>query len=194
MNPSRRGFMAASGVAALALASCGGDTDRETPERGPASGDLDIVNFALVLEYFEEDFYRQVLASGVVTGSARRLVRQIHRHERRHVRFLEAEARKLGHAAAPPRTNFEDVFGAGQARTLRVALDFENTGAAAYLGQANKVRSNAILADALSIHTVEARHAAALAEETGADFLPEGAFATPLEPPQVMARIRPYLL
>lgn len=186
--------MAASGVAALALASCGGDTDRETPERGPAAGDLDIVNFALVLEYFEEDFYRQVLDTGVVTGSARRLVRQIHRHEREHVRSLEAEARKLGHAASPPRTDFQDVFGAGQAHTLRVALDFENTGAAAYLGQANKVRSNAVLADALSIHTVEARHAAALAEETGATFLPDGAFATPLEPPQVMARIRPYLL
>jgi hypothetical protein len=82
MSPSRRGFMAAGGVAALALAACGGDTDRETPERGPAAGDLEVVNFALVLEYFEEDFYRRVLESGVVTGSARSLVREIHRHER----------------------------------------------------------------------------------------------------------------
>ena len=64
-----------------------------------------------------------------------------------------------------------------------MALDFENTGAGAYLGQANKVRSNAMLADALSIHTVEARHAAALADVIGATYLPDGAFATPLEPP-----------
>jgi len=186
--------MAASGVAALALAACGGDTDRETPERGPASGDLDIVNFALVLEYFEEDFYRQVLENDIVSGANRRLIRQIHRHEREHVAALEVAADKLGNAAAPPQTSFEEVFGAGEGRTLRVALDFENTGAAAYLGQANKVRSNAILADALSIHSVEARHAAALADVTGATYLPDGSFATPLEPPQVMARIRPYIV
>ena len=112
MSASRRGFLAASGVAALALAACGGDTDRETPERGPASGDLDIVNFALVLEYFEEDFYRQVLENDIVSGANRRLIRQIHRHERRHVAALEAAADKLGNAASPPQTNFEDVFGA----------------------------------------------------------------------------------
>jgi len=194
MSASRRGFLAASGVAALALAACGGDTERETPERGPASGDLDILNFALVLEYFEEDFYRQVLENDIVSSANRRLIRQIHRHERRHVAALEAAADKLGTAASPPQTSFEDVFGAGEGRTLRTALDFENTGAAAYLGQANKVRSNAILADALSIHTVEARHAAAIADVTGATYLPDGAFATPLEPPQVMARIRPYIV
>ncbi|HLM26828.1 MAG TPA: ferritin-like domain-containing protein [Thermoleophilaceae bacterium] len=186
--------MAAGGVAALALAACGGDTERETPERGPASGDLDVANFALVLEYFEEDFYRQVLDNGVVTGSAGRLIREIHRHEREHVAALEEVARKLGGAAGPPQTDFQSVFKGGQAGTLRAALDFENTGAAAYLGQANKVRSNALLADALSIHSVEGRHAAAIAEETGATYLPDGAFATPLEPPQVMARIRPYLV
>ncbi len=194
MTASRRGFMAAGGVAALALAACGGDTERETPERGPASGDLDVANFALVLEYFEEDFYRQVLDNGVVTGQARTLIRQIHRHEREHVAVLEAAADKLGRAAAPPQTDFESVFSGGQGRTLRVALDFENTGAAAYLGQVSKIRSNAVLADALSIHSVEGRHAAAIADEIGATYLPDGAFATPLEPPQVLARIRPYIV
>ena len=186
--------MTASGVTAIALAACGGDTERETPERGPASGDLDVANFALVLEYFEEDFYRQVLANGVVSGRERRLIRQIHREEREHVALLEEVADKLGRAASPPQTDFESVFSGGQGRTLRVALDFENTGAAAYLGQANKIRSNAVLADALSIHTVEGRHAAALAEATGATYLPDGAFATPLQPPQVMGRIRPYIV
>jgi rubrerythrin len=186
--------MTASGVAALALAACGGDTERETPERGPASGDLDVANFALVLEYFEEDFYRQALSNGVVRGSARQLIRQIHRHERRHVRALRRMANKLGRAAPPPQTDFESVFSGGQEKTLRTALDFENTGVAAYLGQANKIRSNAVLADALAIHSVEGRHAAALADEVGATYLPDGAFATPLEPPQVMARLRPYIV
>jgi Ferritin-like domain len=194
MSTSRRGFMTASGVAALALAACGGDTERETPERGPASGDLDVANFALVLEYFEEDFYRQALSNGVVSGSARRLLRQIHRHERRHVRTVKRIADKLGRAADPPQTDFGSVFRGGQDTTLRTALDFENTGAAAYLGQAKKIRSNAVLADALAIHSVEGRHAAAIADEVGATYLPDGAFATPLEPPQVMARIRPYLV
>ena len=189
---SRRGLMAAGGAAALALASCGGDTDRETAERGPAAGDLAVVNFALVLEYFEEDFYRQALAKNVVSGSARRLFEEIYENEQAHVKSLEVTARSLGKAAAPPQTNFGEVFAAGQGRTLRVAADFENTGAGAYLGQAKNARSDAVLAAALSIHTVEARHAAAVNDLIGVPYLPDGAFAAPLGPEEVMRRVRPY--
>ena len=45
---------------------------------------------------------------------------------------------------------------------LRLAATIENGGAAAYLGQANRIRDKEVLAAALSIHSVEARHAATL--------------------------------
>ena len=45
---------------------------------------------------------------------------------------------------------------------LETAAAVENLGAAAYLGQARRIQTKEILAAALSIHTVEARHAAAL--------------------------------
>ena len=193
MSLSRRGFMAAGGASALALASCGGDTERETPERGPASGDLEVVNFALLLEYFEEDFYRQALDRGIFSGGERRLIGDIYENEQAHVKALEVTARELGKPVAAPGTNFEEVFSGGRERTLRVAVDFENTGAGAYLGQAKRTRSDAVLAAALSIHTVEARHAAILNEITGRPLLPDGAFATPLGPDEVMRRVGPYI-
>ena len=193
MRLERRAFVAAAGAAVASLASCGGDTDRETPERGPASGDLEAVNFALLIEYFEADFYRQVLGRGIFSGAERRLIREIYGNEQDHVAALEGTARKLGRPVAPPETNFEEVFAGGRERTLRVAADLENTGAGAYLGQAKNARSDAVLAAALSIHTVEARHAAALSEISGRSFTPDGAFATPLAADEVMRRIRPYL-
>ena len=44
----------------------------------------------------------------------------------------------------------------------KLAATVENLGAAAYLGQAGNIKSKEILAAALAIHTIEARHAATL--------------------------------
>jgi len=85
---------------------------------------------------------------------------------------------------------------------LKTAAIVENLGAAAYLGQAGKINSPDILAAALSIHSVEARHAAALntlvdngfkgsAALTGS--LPDGAFAKPLPMNEVLKQAQPFL-
>lgn len=194
MSLSRRGLLAAGGAAAVGLGSCGGDTDRETPERGAAGGDLEVVNFALTLEYIENEFYKQVLDAEIFSGIERNLMHDIHQNEQEHVRALEATARKLkGRRAGPPQVNFAEAFAGGRSGVLRVASDLENTGAGAYLGQAKNARSDEVLAAALSIHSVEARHAAALNELIGRPFIPDGAFATPLSADEVMRRVRPYL-
>ena len=44
----------------------------------------------------------------------------------------------------------------------KLAAAVENLGASAYLGQAPNIQSKEILAAALAIHTIEARHAATL--------------------------------
>ena len=65
---------------------------------------------------------------------------------------------------------------------LTTAAEVENLGAAAYLGQAANIENPDILAAALAIHTVEARHAALLNTLIGEDPTPDGAFAVPADP------------
>jgi hypothetical protein len=78
-------------------------------------------------------------------------------------------------------TESADAFAA----TARV---LEDTGVAAYAGQAPKVKAKAILAAALAIHSVEARHAAWIRDITGAAPAPE-AFDEPLTKGQVLAAV-----
>ena len=61
----------------------------------------------------------------------------------------------------------------------KLAATVENLGAAAYLGQAANIQSTEILAAALAIHTVEARHAATLNTLLKLSPTPNGAFAAP---------------
>ena len=75
-------------------------------------------------------------------------------------------------------------------------------GAAAYLAQAPKIKSTDVLAAALSIHSVEARHAAALNALVGRGFtgsnglegsIPDGAFGAPMEMDAVLKAVKPFL-
>ena len=90
----------------------------------------------------------------------------------------------------------------GPAKILETAATVENLGAAAYLGQAGRIKSKEILSAALSIHSVEARHAAALNKLVGAGFtgndplsgsLPDGAFAKPMTKDEVLTAAKPFI-
>ena len=76
---------------------------------------------------------------------------------------------------------------------LELAATVENLGAAAYLGQAAAIESPEILAAALSIHTVEGRHAAALNTLTDQPITPDGAFAVPATMEEVLADVQPFI-
>jgi hypothetical protein len=77
---------------------------------------------------------------------------------------------------------------------LETAATVENLGAAAYLGQAGRISSPEVLAAALSIHTVEARHAAALNTLVGKTVVPDGAFAKPATMDEVLPQVKPFLV
>lgn len=138
-------------------------------------GDIvDVLNFALTLEYLEESFYRQGLAAaGLDIPSADRDVFiQIRDHELDHVNTLRATITAL---SGTPVTLTDDAFdftgGDGTAEGpydpfndyptfMALAQGFEDTGVRAYKGQAPNLQSNLDVLDAaLQIHSVEARHA-----------------------------------
>jgi hypothetical protein len=77
---------------------------------------------------------------------------------------------------------------------LTLAATIENAGAAAYLGQANRIRDKEVLAAALSIHSVEARHAATLNGLVGLPPTPQGSFAAPLSMEEVLTTVQQFIV
>ena len=192
MTLTRRTFVsAAGGGAALLVAGCG--DDEQEPREGPPRGDLEVVNYALTLEFLEEDFYEAVVRSGVLSGREADLAKKIRDNESEHVQALSAVARDLGEPAERPATAFDPVLESGRDGVISAAADLEGTGAGAYLAEASRITSPEILASALAIHTVEARHAAVLNLLAGRSPLPDGAFATPIARGEVRRRIARFL-
>ena len=199
------GGAGAAGALSLLIAACGGDDDEDkssdtgattTPaEMGSASGDLEIANYALTLEYLEADFYQQVVESGQVTDKKiAELAKSIGEHEQAHVAALKSMVEEMGGTpAAKPTTKFDDVLAGGPEKILSTAATVENLGAAAYLGQAGNIKSMEVLAAALSIHSVEARHAAALNTLVGKTVVPDGAFAKPASKEEVLKQVQPFI-
>jgi len=202
---SRRRFFALTGgtTAAGLLVACGDDEEEEsgtsttstTTDEEMASqfgeGDLGIVNYALTLEYLEAQFYSDVAKSGLFKGDDLALIEAFGAAEQEHVDALTATAKDLGgEPAAQPKAEFplEDAKS-----VLDLAATVENLGAAAYLGAAGLIESPDVLAAALSIHTVEGRHAAVLNVLIGAEPTPDGAFAQGADMQTVLDEVQPFL-
>jgi rubrerythrin len=195
------GGAGAAGALAMVMAACGDDGEDESSaaasseEKQSGGGvDLEIVNYALTLEYLEVDFYDAVIKAGVLSDKAvADAAKRIGDNEQEHVDALLATAKKLGKPAARPKTDFKAVIDGGEKMVLETAAEVENLGAAAYLGQAGRIQSKEILAAALAIHSVEARHAAALNKIVGKSIVPDGAFAKPASMEEVLPKVKPFL-
>ena len=195
------GGAAATGLAAF-IAACGGNAKSaaKTPAStgatstgmtSPTSGDLTIVNYALTLEYLEAQFYDKVIASGLFSGSKYlSTLKSFGAEEHQHVVALKKVAASLGTPASKPTGKFplHDA-----ASVTKLAATVENLGAAAYLGQAGNIKSKEILAAALAIHSVEARHAATLNTVLKMSPTPDGAFGKPMTMAQVLAVVKPFI-
>lgn len=95
--------------------------------------------------------------AGIFQGDTRNFVDVVARHEATHVAFLK---KALGSAAIKkPTFDFKGTNNTDEAAFQKTAQRLEDTGVAAYLGQAGNIKTKAILAAAGSILTVEARHA-----------------------------------
>ncbi len=154
---------AAIGGGAVVGASFFGAMLPELAEAKPSrKQDIAILKYALTLEYLEATFYDEAVQAGGLSGSALDAARLLAGHEKTHVTTLRQTLRSLG-AKVPKKPAF-DFKGANKGdKFIPTAFVLENTGVRAYLGQAGRLKSRALLAAAASIATVEARHAAAIA-------------------------------
>jgi rubrerythrin len=203
------GGTAGAGAFALFLAACGSDdktsssgssssstsTQQSTAKTGTemfGAGDMGILGYALTLEYLETQFYADAAKSGKLSGKVLAVAKQFGEEESEHVKALEATIKKLGgKLPAKPKAKFPLK---DQKSILMLAATVENLGANAYLGQAGNIENKEVLAAALSIHTVEARHASVLNTVTGQDITPDGAFSKPASADEVLKAVKPFLI
>ena len=138
---------------------------------------IDVLNYALTLEYLESVFYNAGAAKGtalIPAAAATNYFNQVTTDENNHVTFLKSVIGSLGGTpVSPPEIDLTAGNGSGNGpfkdvltnynTFLAVAQVFEDTGVRAYKGQAGFLLKNqVVLTAALSIHAVEARHASAI--------------------------------
>jgi hypothetical protein len=186
----------AAGLAMMSAPIAFAALSREAFGQAAPSSVQDVINFALMLEIFEFEFYSAVLGMSSVPAqnnafaavrarvpaAALPAIQQIQKHEAEHVAFLKANGAVNTLNLAAGSFDFTGARGAGngpfaQATTdlnflLLTAQGAEDTGVRAYKGQAANLQSSpAVLEAALRIHSVEARHASKirrLRRQTGA--------------------------
>ena len=152
------------GVSAAALVgSRPARSQAPSPER-----DVEILNFALLLEHLQAAFYREALRRGDLRGEVRRFAEVCAANEEEHIALLRDA---LG-ASARRRPSFR--FDPALLRTRRFvqsAVILEDAGVAAYNGQAANLTANALL-PALRMVSVEGRHSAWIRDIAGEDPAP----------------------
>jgi hypothetical protein len=183
--------------------------------------DVDILNFALTLEYLEATFYTQALGGGGTTGvpaSSARFGRNeikggkqfagfggsirneaydrlivIRDHEITHVNFFLEALKTLKTAAVRPcEFNFSDAL-KDVSSFLETAQLLENTGVMAYDGAIRYVDAGGTLQAGAEIATVEARHASYLNLINGVSPFPS-AFDMGKKPSEIFAAAKPFVV
>jgi hypothetical protein len=154
-------------------------------------GDIGILNYALTLEYLEAAFYNGATAANLaLSPQSAAFLKVVTVDENAHVAFLK---KALGSKAAKkPKFDFKGA-NTSVATFMKTAAVLENTGVHAYSGQALNIKSAAYVKAAISILTIEARHASVIGllnDPTGESIAPNGPFDTPLTAAKVLAAVK----
>ena len=224
---SRRSFLSGSakllggGALALGLAAPAafakgdndGDEDKKKQQQGGKGNngggvsDVDILNYALVLERLEYEFYRQNLqkyseqkieGASIFDGFGNKVRSQIYEnlvrirnHEKTHVQTLISVIESLG---GKPVGDSEYNFGVNSVTDfIATAQTLEDTGVMAYDGAIAYIDRPGLQTASATIATVEARHAAYLRLLNGEVPFPEP-FDDPKAPQEVCKLVDPFII
>ena len=193
------GSMAAIGTIGFASAQDATPATGMAMDEAPFETPVDVLNYALTLEHLEAAFYRDGLAqygadaftSWGFAASVYDKLTEIAAHEADHVTTLTGVITDLG--GEPVAESTYDFGYTDAASFLQVAQALEDTGVAAYQGAAQYAAADdGLLTAALTIHGVEARHAAYIAILNGGNPFPE-AFNPTLTPAEVLEIATPFI-
>jgi Ferritin-like domain len=153
-------------------------------------GDVGILNYALTLEYLEAAFYNGATAANLaLTPQAAAFLKVVTEDENAHVAFLKKALGKK--AVKSPAFDFKGANTSVEP-FMKTAQVLENTGVHAYSGQALNIMTPAYVKAAVSILTVEARHASVIGllnDPTGKEIAPDGPFDTPFTASKVLKAV-----
>jgi hypothetical protein len=178
---SRRSFLRIVGLGgALVLlpgfvTACDADETTAPTDGFPGSGDALVIDFAqgdvailqyvLVLEQVEAEFYSRVVSAfgtSSITTTEQAVLTEIRDHELAHREFLRGTLGADG--AFTVTSTFRGVDFADRAAVLGAASALENLGVAAYNGAVQYLTTPANVLSLAKIVSVEARHAATISD------------------------------
>lgn len=182
----RAGLVAGGGIAGMLIPA----SLARARDGGTKANDVKILNYALTLEYLEAAYYAEAVESGALSGTVLYFAMVVSAHETAHVGLLQSV---LGaKAVKKPTFDFKGTNRKSHS-FLTTAKVLEDTGVAAYQGQAPLIHQNAVLAPAGGILATEARHAAWVRDLLGAGKTvkpaPE-AFSTPKSMSEVLKAVK----
>ena len=146
---------------------------------GTTATAVEVLQYGLALELFEQDFYGKVKASAPYAGASaedKAAIDQIKKHEDSHVKLLSGAISGMGGTPVKGVTFKSAVFASlvtfkdntsPATSQLGIAQLLEDTGVRAYKGRAGELLGTDLLTVALQIHSVEARHAAKIRDMRG---------------------------
>ena len=188
---SRSSFLARGAIATGGIYGAGAVTQfvsRAIAQEG--MGDVEILNFALTLEYLEAAFYDEALSKAGLSGDVKKLATEFGDHEKQHVDALTGAIKKAG--GKPVKAPGVKFPLSDEKSFIKLAVTFEDTGVYAYNGAAPMISNMDVLAAAGSIAQVEARHAAAIRSLAGEDPTPD-AFDKTLTTDEVLKAVKPFI-
>jgi rubrerythrin len=177
------GGLSAAGAAAAGLASASGSSGSSLSSR-----DREVLEFALKFEQLQAAFYGQALKAGKLTGQIKQFAEVVGGEERAHLHYLEQQLGGAG--GSPPTFTFGDAT-TNNAKFIAAAVTIEDTGLAAYNGQAGNM-SSATLRSVARVISFEARHAAWARSLAGKQPAPVPA-DVPITASAALKSIKPYL-
>jgi hypothetical protein len=193
---SRRNFaksaltLGGAGVLSAVVLGASRNGGRAFAAQAPFANDLEVLNYALTLEFFEAELYKVLIAGGKLQGRDLQYVTLFGQQEQAHVEAVMTTIQKLG-GTPVQKGNYNFPTLNTRQEVLELLNVVEQTGVGAYLGAAGYIQNKDILAAAASIMQVEARHTSVIRFLLDIPPVPD-AFTPAFTPAEVLAKVAPF--